>query len=101
MKKKVLVKKKKAVVKKKTATKKRPAIKKTAPKITKDTIIGELVFEHPELVGVFMEYGLHCFGCSIAQFDTIEAGARAHGIHPEHLLKDLNARIAKKKRSGK
>lgn len=77
---------------------KKPVKKKQAPLITKDTIIGELVFEHPELVGVFMEYGLHCFGCSIAQFDTIEAGARAHGIHPEYLLKDLNARLKKKKK---
>lgn len=88
--------KKETAVKKKITVKKK-TVKKAIPKITKDTIIGELVYEHPELLGIFLEHGLHCFGCSIAQFDTIEAGARAHGIHPEHLLKDLNAHLKKRK----
>lgn len=95
MKKKTQVKKKKAAAKKKIAATKKPAAKKAIPKITKDVIIGELVYEYPDLVGVFLEYGLHCFGCSISQFDTIEAGARAHGIDTELLLKDLNAHIKK------
>jgi len=101
------MKKKNTSVTKKTTKKaikkplKKPVTKKKSPLITKDMIIGEVVCDHPELMGVFLEYGLHCVGCSIAQFDTIEAGARAHGIRPEYLLKDLNVRLAKKKRPAK
>lgn len=82
----------------KKITKPKAIRKKTAPIITKDTVIGDIVRQHPELASVFLEHGLHCVGCAIAQFDTIEAGARAHGIHPEYLLKDLNAKLKKKKK---
>lgn len=88
---------KKAATTKKKAAKEGVAKKKTSPYITKDMTIQEVVFKHPELMEVFMEYGLHCMGCAVAQFDTIEAGARAHGVHPEYLLKDLNARLKKRK----
>lgn len=88
---------KKTAATKKKVVKRMAAKKKTSPYITKDMTIQEVVFKHPELMEVFMGYGLHCMGCAIAQFDTIEAGARAHGIHPEYLLKDLNARLKKGK----
>lgn len=91
-------------IKKTKTTQKAKAVKKTgsakksaSTRITKDMIIGEIVRNYPELAPVFLEHGLHCVGCAIAQFDTIEAGARAHGIHPEYLLKDLNARLKKGK----
>lgn len=85
---------------KKTTTRKTKTIKKKpSVRITKDMIISDVVRDYPELATVFLEHGLHCVGCAIAQFDTIEAGALSHGIHPDYLLKDLNARAAKKKRA--
>jgi len=51
------------------------------PKISKETNIGELVIEYPELGQVLAEdYGLHCVGCFASSFDTIEAGAQVHGM---------------------
>jgi hybrid cluster-associated redox disulfide protein len=58
--------------------------------ITKEMPIGDVVRSHPETVPVFMQHGLHCIGCAVAAFESIEEGANAHGIDVEALMKDLN-----------
>jgi len=61
--------------------------------ITKDMSIGEIVEQYPETVPVFMSHGLGCIGCAIAQFETLEEGAMAHGIDVEVLVQDLNKSV--------
>jgi hybrid cluster-associated redox disulfide protein len=61
--------------------------------ISKDMAIGEIVQKYPQTVPVFLKHGLMCFGCAVARFENLEQGARAHGINPELLLKDLNAAV--------
>jgi len=63
--------------------------------ITKDMSIGEIVEQYPETVPVFMSHGLGCIGCAIAQFETLEEGAMAHGIDVEVLVQDLNKSVKK------
>lgn len=75
-------------------------VKKKSSAITKDSIISDVVLAHPETIAIFLQYGLHCVGCSMAQFDTIASGARSHGINPEYVVKDLNAYIAKARRAA-
>ncbi len=58
--------------------------------ITKDMSIGEVVRKHPETIPVFMEHGLHCLGCAIASFESIEQGAQAHGMDVDALIRGLN-----------
>ena len=58
--------------------------------ITKDTIIDEVLKAHPESIRVFMKYNLGCIGCMGAAGESIEMGARMHGIDPEPLVKELN-----------
>jgi len=58
--------------------------------ITKDMIIAEIVRDYPEVVEVFMEFGIHCFSCGAAQFETLEQGVMAHGIEVDEILEDLN-----------
>ena len=60
-------------------------------KITKDMGIMSAVNTYPETVDVFSRYGMHCFGCMAARFESIEEGALAHGIDVDSLIKDLNA----------
>ena len=63
--------------------------------ITKDMTFGELIQSHPNAVGILGAYGLHCIGCHVAVFETIEQGARAHGLDDEkidQMLKDLNSK---------
>lgn len=64
--------------------------------ITGGMSIGEAVAKHPETIPVFMRNGLHCIGCGIAQFETIEQGAQAHGINSDKLVRELNAALKKK-----
>ena len=49
-------------------------------KITKEFNMGELVYKHPSAEEVLLDYGLHCAGCFANSFDSVEAGAKAHGM---------------------
>lgn len=68
--------------------------------ITKDTIIGECISEHPETAEVLVGRGLHCVGCFAAGFETLEAGLKMHGKtdkEVEGVIKQLNELIRKTK----
>lgn len=58
--------------------------------ITKETNIAELTRRYPEAALVMLEYGLHCVGCAINQFDTIENGAQLHGMSETEIAEMLN-----------
>ena len=79
-------------------TTKKPA-KEEAEKgqlVTKDMPIGEVVQKYPQTAEVMFRYGMHCIGCHVAAFETIEQGALAHGIDADKFMEDLN-KAAKKK----
>jgi len=66
-------------------------------KITKDMALGEVIGKHPETIEIFLKYGLHCIGCGMAAMESIDDGAKAHGINVEDLIKDLNKALKNKK----
>ncbi len=71
-----------------------------ANKITKDMTIGEIVKDHPEAAQVLMEHGFHCLGCAMASMETLEQGAKAHGLDDKQvgeLVKKLNSKSGLKK----
>jgi iron-sulfur cluster assembly accessory protein len=53
--------------------------------IAKDMLIGEVVSTHPAVADVFLSYGLHCVGCHVNAFETIEQGAMSHGMSVEEV----------------
>ena len=62
-------------------------------KITEKTTLGEIVEKYPKAVEVMLKKGMHCIGCHVAFFETIEDGARAHGMSDkdiEKMLKEMN-----------
>ncbi len=59
-------------------------------KITKDMNIIEVVQKYPDTAMVFMYAGMGCFGCHVAQFESIEEGALAHGVDADKLVEALN-----------
>lgn len=78
-----------------TMPKKKPARKKAEKAlITKDTPLGQIVQEFGfETANVMMKYGLHCVGCHVAAWESVEEGCKAHGMSDEDikkLLKELN-----------
>lgn len=65
--------------------------------ITKDMTIEKVVTEYPESMMVFMRHGLHCVGCHVSAFESIEEGAMAHGINVDALVADLNKVVSARK----
>ena len=51
--------------------------------------MGEIVSAFPETVPLMLKYGLHCIGCHAAGFETIEQGAKAHGMPDQEVQKML------------
>jgi len=66
--------------------------KKTEIKITKDMNISDVVFKYPKAAEIMLDYGLHCVGCAASSFDTIEAGAKIHGL-PDEEIDEMVERI--------
>lgn len=62
-------------------------------KITKDTLIGEVLEANPELGKFFLEIGMHCLGCPASRGETIEEACRVHGTDCDELLEKLNNAI--------
>ncbi|MFH1398853.1 MAG: DUF1858 domain-containing protein [Candidatus Woesearchaeota archaeon] len=61
--------------------------------ITKDMNLREVASKHPETLEIMFKYGMHCIGCRVAAFETIEQGAKAHGFDDkqlEKMLKEMN-----------
>ncbi|MFH0868142.1 MAG: DUF1858 domain-containing protein [Candidatus Woesearchaeota archaeon] len=72
---------------------------KIKQKITKNTLIGEIVEKYPQAVETLMGFGLHCIGCHVAVFESLEDGFKAHGLSSkeiEQAIKKLNEVIEKK-----
>jgi hybrid cluster-associated redox disulfide protein len=61
--------------------------------ITRDKSITDIIEEFPKTVEVFLQYGMHCFGCMAARFENVEQGALAHGIDVDQLMNDLNKAV--------
>jgi hybrid cluster-associated redox disulfide protein len=79
--------------KSKKSTIKSKKVIESLTRITKDMSLGEIVERFPQTTEVMLDFGLHCFGCHIAKFETLEQGAKAHGLEDEQieeLLKELN-----------
>lgn len=59
-------------------------------RVTKDTMIGELLQIDPNIAPVLLNIGMHCLGCPSSQMETIEEAAMVHGIDPDDLVEDIN-----------
>ena len=59
-------------------------------KVTKDTMIGELLQIDSNIAPVLLNIGMHCLGCPSSQMETIEEAALVHGIDPDDLVEDIN-----------
>lgn len=58
--------------------------------ITKDTPIIEVLRLSPLSKEIFVRYGMSCISCMGLATETIENGAKLHGINVQILLEELN-----------
>ena len=64
-----------------------------ARSITKDTLIGEAVALNPKVAEVLTTHGLHCIGCHVNPYESIEQGCKVHGMTDKEisrLVEDAN-----------
>ncbi|MFC1503983.1 DUF1858 domain-containing protein [Spirochaetota bacterium] len=62
--------------------------------ITKNMTFQEVLQKKPKAAYVMMKYGLHCIGCHISEFESVEDGCRSHGIADDTvntMLAEINA----------
>ena len=60
-------------------------------KVTKDTLIIDLIQANPNAPEILFAHGMHCLGCALAHNETIEEATNAHGEDLELILAELNA----------
>ncbi len=53
--------------------------------ITKDMTISSVVQQHPEVVDTLMGFGVHCVGCSVSEWETLEQGFSGHGMADDEI----------------
>ncbi|MCP3683012.1 MAG: DUF1858 domain-containing protein [bacterium] len=53
--------------------------------ITKDMTIKEIISKYPTSAVIMMKHGLHCVGCHVASFESLEQGAKAHGMEKKQI----------------
>ena len=65
-------------------------------KVTKEMMIGEVVSKFPESAEILMKNGLHCIGCHVAAFESLEQGFQAHGMEEkkiDEVMKEINEKL--------
>ena len=65
-------------------------------KVTKDTMIGELLQIDADIAPMLLNIGMHCLGCPASRGESIEDACAVHGVMVEELLEKLNEHFAKK-----
>ena len=65
-------------------------------KVTKESIIGEVLDFDVETARFFFEIGMHCLGCPSARGESIEDACEVHGTNADELVEKINAYLASK-----
>ena len=59
-------------------------------KVTKESIIGDVLDAAPDTAAFFFEIGMHCLGCPASRGESIEEACQVHGTDVQLLLEKLN-----------
>jgi len=57
--------------------------------IRHDQEVDGVMRQWPSTIRVFLEHGMHCVGCPIACFHSVEDACREHGVELEGFLSEL------------
>ena len=66
-------------------------------KVTKDTIIGEVLDHAIETARFFFAIGMHCLGCPASRGESIAQACAVHGTNADDLVRQLNEYFENKK----
>ena len=65
-------------------------------KVTKDSIIGDILDFDRTTAEYFLEIGMHCLGCPSSRGETIGPACMVHGNDCNELVEKLNQHLAAK-----
>ena len=62
-------------------------------RVTKDTMIGDLLQIDQNVAPLLLNIGMHCLGCPSSQMETSEEAGMVHGLDPDELVVEINTFI--------
>ena len=65
-------------------------------KVTKDSIIGDVLDQAPDTAQFFFAIGMHCLGCPSARGESIGDACMVHGTDADELVEKINEYLASK-----
>ena len=60
-------------------------------KVTKESIIGDILDYNRETAQFFFEIGMHCLGCPASRGESIADACAVHGTDADQLVEKINA----------
>ena len=60
-------------------------------KVTKETLIGDILDYNVETARFFFEIGMHCLGCPHSRGESIADACQVHGTDADALVEKINA----------
>jgi hybrid cluster-associated redox disulfide protein len=54
-------------------------------------LVDDVMRLNPQTIRAFLEFGMHCVGCPIATFHTVDDACREHGVDRDAFFKALCA----------
>ena len=65
-------------------------------KVTKDSIIGDILDHDIDTARFFFEIGMHCLGCPASRGESIADACAVHGTDADALVEKINNYLASK-----
>lgn len=65
-------------------------------KVTKESIIGDILDHDIETARFFFEIGMHCLGCPASRGESIADACEVHGTNADELVDKINKYLESK-----
>ena len=65
-------------------------------KVTKESIIGDILDHDIETARFFFEIGMHCLGCPASRGESIADACAVHGTNADELVDKINKYLESK-----
>ena len=59
-------------------------------KVTKESVIGDILDAAPQTAPFFLEMGMHCLGCRASRGEPVEMACMVHGVNADELIEKIN-----------
>lgn len=65
-------------------------------KVTKESVIGDILDYEPETAQFFFAIGMHCLGCPASRGESVADACAVHGTDADALIAQINDFLAAK-----